>query len=172
MDAAGNFTSMADFKTGQVVRFISYLDPNLCIGTDGDQRLPVTTTDPWAQPWAAVVRHIDDDGSDSHKSWQITVDDQGFLRLGWLDDMIGQLTWFSTNTPSDLITVQDPKDYRDRVNLLRFTIDWVDGCWFALNNYDHSRVVDVSGSLTNRGNPVVGYKWNGGDNQKWRCCLA
>jgi Ricin-type beta-trefoil lectin domain-like len=43
-----------------------------------------------------------------------------------------------------------------------------DGRWFALNNDNHSYVVDVQGGATADNTPVLSWKWNGGDNQIWR----
>lgn len=170
MDAAGNFTSMADFKTGHVVRFTSYLDPNVILGMRGNPGAQGATS----AAWDAVVRHVDDGGSVQEHTWLIVVDDAGMLRLGYLDDDGMQLGWVDSPGFPTYMTMQDSRTpdgyvYVVDPDLTRFTIDWVDGCWFALNNHDRTRVIDVAESDTAVGANIIGFRWNGGDNQKWRC---
>ncbi len=38
----------------------------------------------------------------------------------------------------------------------------------AINNHDHTYVMDANGSNPGVGANVSPYKWNGGDNQRWR----
>ena len=49
-----------------------------------------------------------------------------------------------------------------------FTVDFVDGCWFALNTCDRVLVMDIMQSRTDEGTPIIGFGWNGGNNQRWR----
>jgi hypothetical protein len=50
-----------------------------------------------------------------------------------------------------------------------FTVDSVkDGNWFALNNCNHSAVVDVDHGNTADNTFILSRTWNGGDNQVWR----
>ncbi|WP_341702873.1 hypothetical protein [Ferrovibrio sp.] len=48
------------------------------------------------------------------------------------------------------------------------TTDDVGDGFCAINNHDHSYVLDVYRSGTNQGNSVVTFHWNKGDNQRWR----
>ena len=48
------------------------------------------------------------------------------------------------------------------------TREFVEQCWFALNDPYHGAVVDISESGTGEGNPVISFSWNGGANQIWR----
>jgi len=57
-------------------------------------------------------------------------------------------------------------------DILNFTGDWVDGCWFAFNNHDRTRVADVRDSYAAEGTPILGYRWNGGGNQLWRAHIV
>jgi len=38
----------------------------------------------------------------------------------------------------------------------------------AINNHDHSRVIDANGNNPGIGANVSPWPWNGGDNQRWR----
>jgi hypothetical protein len=58
---------------------------------------------------------------------------------------------------------------RAQFDNVEFTVDMLDGGhWFALNNHDKSYVVDVAESNTSRNARLLAFKWNGGDNQRWR----
>lgn len=172
MDAYGNFTSLDDFKTGQVVRLISYLDPMICMGFRSDPTT-YTWTSTTTSPWDLVVRRLDgsDHDRDDERRWSIIVDETGFPHLCWPPQPDVQLMW-DNGYELNLQNVTAEGGYWYSQDWLRFRPEWVDGCWFALNNPASDHVVDVSGSGVSVGNPIISFPWNGGDNQKWRCCLA
>lgn len=63
----------------------------------------------------------------------------------------------------------DRYQYDQDKDHLIFTGDLLDPApWFALNNNEHDKVVDVDHGRTDENTPVIGFPWNGGDNQKWR----
>ena len=47
-------------------------------------------------------------------------------------------------------------------------IDDVGSGWVAINNHDKTRVMDAKGSQPIKGAPVLKWRWNGGDNERWQ----
>ncbi len=79
-----------------------------------------------------------------------------YLAWGFKGDALrltGETTFI--NGPSQAITL--------------FTIDDLDPSpWFALNNFDKSKVADVRQEQMYDGSNVICFPWNGGGNQRWR----
>lgn len=151
-DQFGNLNSLADFTTGRRIRFISYLGPDLALA---------------CKSTVAYIHHLSVNGD--FTVFTITKTSEGFglnnhADLGWWsnDDGRGHSGVY-VGYPNHMVT--QPYDYG-------FTVDFVNGVWFALNNHDHTRVVDVKESDTTEGNQVIGFEWNGGDNQIWRAQLV
>ena len=108
------------------------------------------------------------------------------LARAYVQEYPMQLTWWEFETEAEvpvpyvpvavpvehikrggLSMALDAKPLRERM----FTVDFVDGCWFALNTYDRRMVVDIAGGATAEGSPIILFPWNGGDNQRWRAEL-
>ena len=51
-----------------------------------------------------------------------------------------------------------------------FTVDVTSPGWVAINNIDHSKVMDVRYGNSNPGEWIIAWPWNGGQNQMW--CMA
>ncbi|HEY0601055.1 hypothetical protein [Brevundimonas sp.] len=162
MDPYGNLTTSAELAGGRRIRLISYLDPDVALGcfdsSDGAgwPRLGVhrlSSGDP--------DRTVFQTGRQPHFSegdfYMIWTDEAGCV-VSMEGDSDGCLTCIPITGGDD----GDPPDYPG------FTADFVNGCWFALNDSLGIQVVDISESGTGEQNPVIAFKWNGGPNQIWR----
>lgn len=49
-----------------------------------------------------------------------------------------------------------------------FRFDALTAPYLAINDYNRKRVLDIESARTEPGTPVVGWGWNGGDNQQWK----
>jgi hypothetical protein len=159
-DAYGNLLGIEDFTDGLRIRLVSYLNPDVVAG------FRASSDAPW--PWAAVNVRSDNEGWSLFtvrrlipKGWQVP--NAFALETSTIlgDGNPGLLTWFD-----DKMVLLSAQDWRGS---LVCTVDMLDGgCWFALNNQDRSRVLDVSHGRTDKYTPLIPFKWNGGDNQRWR----
>lgn len=173
MDASGNLDNWADFTQGMKIRLVSYLNPDVVFGVKYE-------TVPSAPGMMVGVKaEVQRLSVDSHALSELTV----FMVYGdWL-----QLVWYPPDGSGDAyplywtdergrqIDMNDPffapqdEDDNERTHDMQAcAIDFVDGCWFALNNWDRSMVADVYESGTTSGNQIVSWPWNGGANQIWR----
>lgn len=179
MDQYGNLTDVSEFANGRRIRLISRLDQEVALGLHSFWPAPATGGSgvigalirSVAPPLnSSVSVHRLSLGSNDTAVLRADAVDGGFT-LSWADQpgcflywTDGQFGLFDDRPqPSLLSSVMGDQSY-DKT----FTIDWVDGCWFALNNHDHSRVADVRGASSDERTPIVSFGWNGGDNQIWR----
>lgn len=180
MDAFSNLDSFADFTDGMRIRLVSRLDPDVVLGVK-------TATDP-SRPGlifgetAEVQRLSTDDPSTSELTVFTTapfpreLSPNSVLLLWCTPDGSGYFypLGFPTERGAPISMVDGVDDFQlrndedRRLAMPESTIDFVDGCWFALNNYDRSMVADVYESGTTSGNQIICFPWNGGDNQIWR----
>jgi hypothetical protein len=163
MDAYGNITDISEFAGGRRVRFVSYLNPKVNIG--------VSDSAPLTQPALVTTQSLDDSTvfcAQTESPGRFSLISQAFWRR--------YVTWDPDD--HDRLTVQDVGAAPI------FTVDFVDGCWFALNNASKDRVVDVYRGTENGGTwdtggdgqrppfyatiPIIAFAWNGGANQIWR----
>lgn len=161
-DASGNLLGIDDFTNGRQVRFYSYLDPDVVMAlTPENPHTCVHHLSSGAVPRQTVFTIHKAPGRPQDRFELSVAFEPGWdVQLAWLawDDGSDSGTWLTNATG---VPNQGP-------DMNVFTIDVVDGCWFALNNSDHTRVADVSGSGTFEGNEIIGFPWNGGPNQRWR----
>ena len=145
---------------GARVRFISYLDIDVALGVN-------TPADKWTAPPTAVKRLSEGNRTD-RTIFVIEVADNGAFRLRWAADQGQYLAWQAPYKQLWLIdkaTALHPRYCETSL----FTVDAVkDGNWFALNNAQHTHVVDIDHGSTASGTAVFSWRWNGGDNQVWR----
>jgi hypothetical protein len=165
MDAYGNFTSLQDFTTGSVIQLTSYLDPDIVLDTHAvfDQWGDMTSTN------VGVHRLSNGPTTTSHlivdSAWEQDPSSDQFCLLF---NQYGVVLSWAINGPRgfplELVMVGSNvgPDYS------KFTVDFVDGPWFALNTPDRTLVADISESGTAEGSPIIGFPWNGGANQIWR----
>jgi hypothetical protein len=139
-----------------MVRFISYLDPDVVLGGkiyEGSS----------PQTYECCVQRLSKNANDSTGFWVEQVGDA--YRFKWAANPLRYLSWF--NGPYHSAVLLDPfsQNYSD----VLCKIDPVkDGNWFALNHSDKDFVLDCYGSDTTVGNRCGAWAWNGGDNQIWR----
>lgn len=103
--------------------------------------------------------------NDRTTMWSVYYRNETQFQLRWAESPNLYLGWNMSNDALRLTA----DEYA--INGLRtiFTIDDLDPSpWFALNNFEKSRVVDVRRSEMYDGNHILSFPWNGGDNQKWR----
>ena len=153
-DANGNLTGIGDFIDGRRVRFQSYLDSaNLVLSVRDRGCCVHNLTNP----------------SPSETIFTIAGAENGYFTLRTAREVYlfwgygppgrpARLTWYLAGMASEW-------------SRFRFTVDMLDGCWFALNRVDREVVADVEYSRTAEGTPVIAYEWNGGHNQYWRAQL-
>jgi hypothetical protein len=152
MDAAGNLTDISEFCGDMIdIRLISYLDPDVAFGTS-----PLE-----GGTFYTAVRRLSA-GSRGESIFITQPEGSKRFALGRPD---GRGYYVLPDEIGPRLKIAPPGMAGPK---MFFTIDFVDGCWFALNDYDRSQVVDVSGSGMDEGNPITMWPWNGGDNQKWR----
>lgn len=164
MDAYGNLTDISEFSGNRLVRLISYMDEDIAIGgfsdSQGNYSLGVHRLSAGNPEQSVFVADSGQLGVLNNFALQWSPAPGVFMMWGGDDATLLQLETFSDaggwrpNSPSVL------------------TVDFRDGCWFALNNLLKNRVVDCSGSGTGEGNPIIGFPWNGGSNQIWRAATV
>lgn len=162
MDASGNLTSAAEFVGGRTVRLISYLDPDVAMGV-------FTSSETDGFPYLGVHRLSSGNPSAStFSTGAIKGFEPGAFYLQWTGEagcyvsMEGQSDYALNCLPPT------GGDDGDPPWIPAFLANFVDGCWFNLTDFDQNQVVDISESNTNEQNPIIAFKSNGGDNQKWR----
>lgn len=169
MDAHGNLTSLSEFSNGRRLRLISYMDPDIALGlhaarfTSSDSSFIGEVETLALESFVGVRRlSLGDDGATVLVAQGAAGDT---FTLGWAADPGCLLVWGGQFTLSNdrvalAATADDPATH--------FTVDFVDGCWFALNTPDRDRVADIEGGRTDERTPIIAFSWNGGSNQIWR----
>lgn len=160
MDAYGNLTSIDEFSGNKRIRLISYLDPDVALGV-----FPPT---PDSSGWSVAAVHRLSAGSGGQTLMRVNALGRSAFSLAWDGDTSQYLSW--EGTASDQLVLEQltqPQD-GDHIAPPEFAVDFVEQCWFALNDPYHGAVVDISESGTGEGNPVISFSWNGGANQIWR----
>ena len=190
MDASGNLTDRSEFSSGKLIRLISYLDPDVALGVHasrpgwdpanfeasmancrtlnssvGVHRLST------GDPTSTMLRAARRDANTFSLAWEcdpFTIsagDYPGMPFLFWPG------SGDSYETRGKQLQLSNPMDrVSEGTSMMRsgFTVDFVDGCWFALNDTDHGVVVDITESRTAENTPIIAFAWNGGHNQIWR----
>lgn len=159
MDAYGNLTSIDEFL-GRSIRLISYLDPDVALGvfppdadSNGAHCVRVHRLSSWDPNRTALMAYAAGPTAFS---------------LSPTDDLSQYLTWETGANGLMLLQPMPDPGNGEIVFAPPFEVDFVQDCWFALNNFDHSQVVDISESGTAESNPIISFPWNGGANQIWR----
>ncbi|HEY6816803.1 MAG TPA: hypothetical protein VI168_14795 [Croceibacterium sp.] len=152
-DAYGNLLSQSEFADDVCVRLHSYLDSEnlvLALALDG-----------------AFIHNLANGPLIDNTVFTCGQVDGGFvLSLQQAEFGGPRMNWYPWDKPQFLLIENDFGGYYQ--SQFVFTVDMVQGPWFALNNYDHSRVADVKESATAEGSAVIAWGWNGGANQIWR----
>jgi hypothetical protein len=162
MDPYGNLTTAAELAGGRRIRLISYLDPDVAIGcfdsSDGDG-------------WPRLGVHrlsSGDPGRTIFQSGRLPHFTEGDFYLIWPDEA-GCVVSMEGDSDGCLTCIPiTGGDDGDPPNYPAFMVDFVNGCWFALNDPLGVQVVDVRESGTDEQTPVIAFRWNGGPNQIWR----
>ena len=170
MDAYGNLTSVSEFSNGRRIRLISYMDPDIAFGLHASR--PHGGGSPFigeievlSLEYLIGVQRLSSGGPDS-SVLRAEASGGDTFTLAWDADPGCLLSWGDGSF--QLSNDKSPLEDMSQGPESRFTVDFVDGCWFALNNPDRNRVVDVSRFGTAERTPIIPFAWNGGDNQKWR----
>ncbi|RZJ47129.1 MAG: hypothetical protein EON87_01990 [Brevundimonas sp.] len=178
MDASGNLTDVSEFSNGRRIRLISRLSSDVALGLHAFWPAPtggsgfIGELSRLVAPAlnSSVSAHRLSLGGNETTVLRADAIDGGFT-LSWADQpgcflywTDGQFGLFDDRAGTGLVASIVGAQTYDKT----FTIDWVDGCWFALNNHDHSRVADVRGGSSDERTQIVSFGWNGGDNQIWR----
>lgn len=171
MDAAGNLTDLSEFSNGRRIRLISYMDPDICMGVHArlnppdDLHSPIPVVRPKFITQFGVQRLSAGDPDSTVFLARLGEDGQNF-GLAWAGDPNCVLEWEGgtlgiRDNYAPFMVMSDGRD-------ANFTLDFVDGCWFAMNVPDRTRVVDICGERTDDLTPIILHPWNGGANQIWR----
>lgn len=180
MDASGNLTDVSEFSNGRRIRLVSRLDQDVVLGLhaswpprptgDGNTFLERVMRSVSPPLNSSVSVHRLSLGSNETTVLRADAVDGGF-KLSWADQPGCYLFWtdgqfglFDDRSNTGVVASVLGAQSQDNV----FTVDFVDGCWFALNNRDHGRVADVRGGSSDERTPIISFGWNGGDNQIWR----
>ncbi|MGH8082683.1 MAG: hypothetical protein ACREP7_19055 [Lysobacter sp.] len=159
MDAYGNLTSVEEFF-GANVRLISYLDPDVALGVfppDADS----------AGAHCVRVHRLSSGDPDRTALMTYSVSPIAFS-LSPANDLSQYLTWETGANGLMLLQPMPDPGNGDVVSGPAFKVDFVQDCWFALNDFNRDSVVDISESGTAELNPIISFPWNGGANQIWR----
>jgi hypothetical protein len=156
-DAYGNLLSQDEFANGVCVRFHSYLDSeNLVLGLVLN---------------GAFIHNLANGPLPDYTIFTCDQTDGGFvLSLQQAEFGGPRMNWYPSDSPEFLLVENNMQGYYE--SQFVFTVDMVEGPWFALNNDDHSRVADVKQSNTAEGSDVIAFAWNGGANQIWRAQIV
>lgn len=163
MDAYGNLTSVDEFF-GATIRLISYLDPDVALGVFPPD------SDSLGAHCVRVYRLSSGDPSRTRLT-AYSASPIAFS-LSPSDDLSQYLTWQTGANGLMLFQPMPDPGNGDLVFAPPFKVDFVQDCWFALNNFDRDSVVDISESGTAEGNAIISFPWNGGANQIWRAQTA
>jgi hypothetical protein len=165
MDADGNLTTISEFDGSRPIRLISGMDSNLAIGGfEGG-----------LGGWYKLGIHHLSGGNPNQTIFLANGADPGTFSLAWVGAPGNYVSWEGqgdhTLLMEPLAPNNDPHPVGqdgDRIWLPEFTVDFLDGPWFALNNPGRDSVFDCSRSGQDECNPIIRFPWNGGSNQKWR----
>lgn len=151
---------------GARVRFISYLNPDCILGATGSE---------WGHRTNNPVLKNLSTTNNSTTIWVIEAGVDGLFKVRWPQESDSYLRFMGGRMP--MVICPDPSLPRtlkgEFSKMGMFRADPVkDGNWFALNQYDGEKVMDVSGCSTAAGTPIIAFPWNGGDNQIWRTELV
>ncbi|HEY1753149.1 MAG TPA: hypothetical protein VGG29_17970 [Caulobacteraceae bacterium] len=166
MDANGNLTDLSEFDGSRRIRLVSYMDENLAVGGFGGG----------LGGWYKLGIHHLSAGNPDQTLFLANGAGPGAFSLAWVAAPGNYVSWEGQGSDGALLLEplaanNDPHPVGqdgDRIPLPQFTVDFVDGPWFALNDTRKDNVFDCSGSGQDEGNPIIPYHWNGGDNQRWR----
>lgn len=173
MDAYGNLTQLSEFSNNRRIRLISYMDPDIAMGVHATLNPPpvIESPIPFVRPkfltQFGVQRLSLGDPESSVFVAAMMPDTPELFSLGWAGDLDCVLEW-----GGGTLGIRD--NYApfmvmsDGGQTCQFTVDFVDGCWFALNLPDRSQVVDIYEDRTEDRTPIILYPWHGGANQIWR----
>lgn len=189
MDKYGNLTDRSEFSKDNLIRLVSYLDPDVALGVHASRpgwdmndiegsmsrcrKLnasvgvhKISAGDP---NFTSMLRASRRDGETFTLAWE----NDPFITLNTQYGGKPFLYWPNGDqyeAKGKQMLLSNPMDQGEGVNMIQngFTIDFVDGCWFALNNPDHNLVADITESRTAENTAIVAFPWNGGHNQIWR----
>lgn len=162
MDAYGNLTSAAEFVSGRTIRLISYLDTDVAMGGFGP-------SEPNGSPWVGVHRvSSGNPGCTTFSTGALPGFGANAFYVQWMGEAGCYLSMEGQADDALIFLPPTGGDDGDPPWIPGFLVNFVDGCWFNLTDFDQIQVVDVSESNTNEQNPIIAFKPNGGDNQKWR----
>jgi len=168
MDASGNLTDVSEFADFRYIRLISYLNPDVAIGAfagaiDGAYALGVRNVSA-GEPEKTVFL-VDNSPFFGEELFALSWPAASNVNMFWADNgSTLELGAYYDSNGHVRIDAHPDEDFDPTA----FAVDFVDGCWFALNDRTRNHVVDCSGSGTAETNPIVSWPWNGGENQMWR----
>lgn len=167
MDVHGNLTDQSEFEAGRYpagrrVRFVSWLGEDFAIGLTGDDGLGIyrVSANPPERTIFEVFAVSGGFGIGSvgaRDKYVVSRGDRAQLRINY---------WVPT------VSRGDPFSTDPELQIEGFKVDFVEDCWFALNNRARDHVFDCAASVTDDGNPILLWPWNGGDNQRWRAATV
>lgn len=171
MDAYGNLTTQDELCAGHRVQLVSYLD-EIYLGLHASRPSQLNARDLMA--YSVGVGWDDNDAITllaSSAGHPVVEGQEEFFTLSWADD-----PWLQDHpgSPKSCLAWTDDRfeltnaAHYDGTGQTGFCVDFVDGCWFALNNVFRNRVVDIRESKRDRNTPIISFPWNGGHNQIWR----
>lgn len=189
MDKYGNLTDRSEFDKDVLIRLVSYLDPDVALGVHASRPgwdmndiegsmtrcrtlnssvgvHKISAGDP---TFTSMLRASRRDGETFTLAWE----NDPFIALNTEYGGKPFLYWPSGDkyeAKGKQMLLSNPMEQGEGANMVQngFTIDFVDGVWFALNNPDHSLVADITESRTAESTAIVAFPWNGGQNQIWR----
>jgi len=147
---------------GQRVRFLSKLNDNIVLSMNPNLGMP-----------AFQVRNLETDWPMHPEltDFEVQMNGDGSFQL-WLSHVPGlapvKLTWYWPPSEDDVCVMAVNPSFIDSGNNDACWIDSLGDPWFALNNWDRNRVVDIYEYDTSSGAQIDAFSWNGGDNQWWR----
>lgn len=173
MDAYGNLTELSEFSNNRRIRLISYMDPDLAMGVHATlNEQPPNDPIPLVQPKYATrfgLRRVSGNEADATVFVAGLAETGDMFNLAWARDLNCVVEWGEDDGVLGLRDNYAPfMIMSDNGSTAHFTVDFVDGCWFALNIPDRSRVVDVYEERTDDLTSLILYPWHGGANQIWR----
>lgn len=169
MDAYGNLTSQSEFD-GVTIRLVSYQP---LAGPDGNTvflgaevNWVVLAGGAGTVLEQAVLLSFDGTENPSNSvHFKARLENTGgfSLRLEAEDDLY--LSWPDSDDAPNMQIVQVAGAPGDQQ---MFTVDFVEQCWFALNNLDKNCVVSFGTDPISYYQLIIGEPWSNGANQIWR----
>lgn len=173
MDAYGNLTTQDEFSDGHRIRLVSYLDPDISLGLHASRPGQQNARDLMAYSVGVGWSDYEDTTTllASSAGRPVVEGQEQFFNLSWADD-----PWLQDHPDSPKSSLKWMDGQFEMTNAAHydgtaetgFCVDFVEGCWFALNNVFRNRVVDIRESRRDRNTPIISFPWNGGHNQIWR----